>query len=306
MPNKALTPNRDEYYVQTGSMFENPHGVPHDEIVAMILENPAEVSAQVVFGKYVESSGLVFKGETIQGMIDRDLPRIVTDRYVDAEARALAADFRVRAPDSLRYQYATGIDYARQTDFTVIMTLDVRTRPARLVYYRRLNRVPWETIYTETGRVVQMFGPNVLIDSTGPGGDVIHDALESRWYCPVHDRCNLVPNVCQGRRGERLPDCEPVMYLPLSCVEGYHFTGTTKKQLVEHLRNALETGYAGEGVEFGWIRTPPIVQLEEEMSFYLWEDKGLETDCLMSLALAAMQGLDDVVVPPYVGSVWGE
>ena len=68
---------RPEYYVQTGSMFENPHGVPHGEIVRMIVENPPEVSAQTVFGKYVESSGLVFSGELVQMLIDRSLPRVM-------------------------------------------------------------------------------------------------------------------------------------------------------------------------------------------------------------------------------------
>jgi hypothetical protein len=289
-------------------MFENPHGVPVDEIVAMILENPAEVAAQVIFGKYVESSGLVFSGELIQRMIDRSLPRVVTDRWLDKEAQQLAVDVRERSPHSLRNFYSTGIDFGRQTDFTVISTLDIRHRPARLVYYRRLNRVPWEAIYTEVGRVCQMFGPNILIDSSGPGGDVVWDALESRWYCPVHDRCNLVPNRCQDRNGLMRVDCHSGMYLPLSCCEGFTFTGTSKKLLVEHLRNAMSVGYdaqADAGHEFGQIRVPPIVQLEEEMSFYVWEDKGLETDCLFSLALAAWLGLEDTSGEPLIGSVFG-
>jgi hypothetical protein len=41
------------------------------------------------------------------------------------------------------------------------------------------------------------------------------------------------------------------------------------------------------------------------MSFYVWDDKGLETDCLFSLALAAWQGMEEVVLPPAVGSPWG-
>jgi hypothetical protein len=307
MPNVDLIPKRPEYYVQTGSMFENPHGVPKDEIVAMILENPAEVSAQVVFGKYVESSGLVFSGEIIQAMIDRSSGRVVSDIYRDPEALALAAEMRERTPDHMRNCYATGVDFARQTDFTVITTLDIRERPAKCVYWRRLNRVPWETIYTEVGRARHLFGPSILIDSTGPGGDVIYDALESRWYCPVHDRCNLVPNRCQDRSGNAMSGCSTDSYHSLSCVDGFYFTGTTKKLLVEHLRNMMSVGYRRdleEGEGFGWIRTPPIVQLEEEMSFYIWDDKGLETDALFSLALAAYQGLDDPIQPALVGSPW--
>jgi len=50
MPNEALIPERKEYFVMTGSMFSNPYGVPHAEIMAMMMEFPPEVAAQVIFG----------------------------------------------------------------------------------------------------------------------------------------------------------------------------------------------------------------------------------------------------------------
>lgn len=317
MPNKALTPNRPEYYVQTGSMFENPYGVPHDEIVAMLLELPNEVAAQVIFGKYVESSGLVFTGETIQMMFDRNLERVTADRWKQPEAILHAEQLRVAARERrldsriLERNFATGVDFARQTDFTVIFTLDVSTRPARVVYYRRLNRVPWESIYLEVGRVAHAFGQNILADSTGMAGDVIFDALEGRRYCPVHDRTVLIDphgggGVCRDRDGNPLsPPCSST-HIPLACVEGYDFTTNSKKQLIEHLRNAAQVGYRrGSDEPFGWLRVPPIVQLEEELSFYAWDDKGLDTDTVMSLALAAWQGLEDVPASPYLGSLHG-
>src|SRR5690242_10814527 len=104
MPNPALVPKRPEYYIQTGSMFENPDGVV----------------AQVVFGKYVESSGLVFTGELIQQMIDRSLPRITGDRYKDEDAWKRGRLLRQRErdrPGSVTWatQYAGGVDLARQT-----------------------------------------------------------------------------------------------------------------------------------------------------------------------------------------------
>ena len=50
---------------------------------------------------------------------------------------------------------------------------------------------------------------------------------------------------------------------------------------------------------------PPIAQLEEELSFYAWEDKKLQTDCVFSLALAAWAGLEDARPDPYNGSPAG-
>jgi len=314
MPNPALVPNRPEYYVQTGSMFENPYGVPHDEIVAQLLEMPAEVAAQVIFGKYVESSGLVFSGELIQMMFDREAVhyggiwtpefRITTDRWRDEEA----IRFAKQLPHEIRRQrYATGVDFARKTDFTVLFTLDVSIRPARVVYYKRLNRVPWESIYREVGRTIQLFGESVLCDSTGMAGDVIMDALDSRWYCPVHDRTVMKESgVCRDRDHRALGGCDSDMYRSLSCVDGYEFSTSSKVNLMEHLRNTLSVGYqSGSDDPFGWLRCPPIVQLEEELAFYAWDDKGLETDTVMALALAVWQGLEDVPQAALIGSSYG-
>nr|MBA3405477.1 hypothetical protein [Gemmatimonadaceae bacterium] len=194
MPDHSLIPHRSEYYVQTGSMFENPYGVPHDEIVAQLMEMPSEVAAQVIFGKYVESSGLVFSGDLIQMFVDREAEyyggawerqhRITSDRWYSEQDVQMAKQLPWA---NRRLRYAIGIDFARQTDFTVIFVLDILQRPARVVYYKRLNRVPWESIYREVGRALHLFGASALCDSTGMAGDVIMDNLDSRLYCPVHD-----------------------------------------------------------------------------------------------------------------------
>ena len=299
--------------VPCSEALENPHGVPKDEIVAMLLELPAETSAQIVFGRYVESSGLVFTGELIQQMIDRNAKyyadawdskfRVSADRWVDAPSLEHA---KVSSWDHKRHAFATGIDFARKTDFTVISTIDTRYAPARLVYYRRLNRVPWESIYREVGRAVNIFGPNAIGDSTGMAGDVIFDALEQRRYCPLHDRTVMIESGrCRDRNGNALPDCKESDHVPLSCVDGYEFTARSKANLLEHHRNVLSLGYrAGTGEEFGGLRIPPIVQMEEEHSFYSWDDKGLETDGLMSLALAVWAGLEDAPGQSLVGNIY--
>lgn len=296
---------RPEYYVQTGGMHENPFGVPHDEIVRMILEQPAEIVAQVVFGKYVESSGLVFTSEVVQRLFDRSIERVAGNSYVN-RAAVERAKLIVSRLDDWASPYHTGVDVARKTDWTVITTLDCSTKPARVVYFKRLQRVPWETIYGEIGKARMLWGPNILVDSTGPGGDVVMDALDSRVYCPKHHQSLLVGYRCL--RDGKPRDCKQHDYLPLSCCEGYHFSGPSKVELVEHLRNCLGVGYQKDDPtgDFGWLRCPPIVQLEEEMSFYSWDDKKLETDCLMSLALAAWSGLEDPVDDPAYGSVYGD
>ena len=299
---------RPPWYVQTGTMFENPFGVPRDEIIRFIVDNSPEVVAQVVFGKFVELSGLVFLGEEIQMLVDRSLPSVTSQTYIDAAVADQAGDLVARGKP-WGQRWFTGIDFGRQTDFTVIQTLDTHTLPARTVYWRRLNRVPWATIYAEVGRVRQLFGPNILADSTGPGGDVVLDTLHSSLYCPVHHQCLLVSSPqCVDRNGKPLAGCKREVYLPLSCVDGFTFTASTKRQLITHLKSCLSVGYnpVGEQDSFGWIRTPPIPQLEEELTIYSWDDKRLQTDCVFALALAAWAGLEDPVPPPVSGSIFGQ
>jgi hypothetical protein len=301
-------PARELYYIQTGTIFENPYGVPFDEACRMVAELPAEICAQVVFGKYVESSGLVFSGELISGMIDRSLEPVRAQTWIDEEAARKAENdlvrFRHWSP-----RYYTGVDFGRKTDFTVVHTIDTAELPAKTVYWKRLNRVPWEVIYREVGRVRSLFGPYILCDSTGPGGDVILDALVSRLYCPIHHRCLLSDSPrCVDDNGVADIGCKKEQYLPLSCVEGYHFSEPRKVQLVEHLRNVMGVGYSRDGSApngFGWVRTPPIPQLEEELTIYSWDDRKLQTDCVMALALAALHGLEEPLQNPMFGSVYG-
>jgi len=302
----TLRVHRPSYYVQTGGMHENPYGVPREEIVRFILNNPAEIVAQVVFGKYVEASGLVFQSEIVQRMFERTRQPINGNFWVDGETRDRAKGLS-RVWQEMSSSFSIGVDVARQTDYTVITVLDTFTLPARVVYWKRLNRVPWETIYTEIGRAVSIFGPNALVDSTGMGGDVVMDALESRGYCRQHDRTVMVGSVCQDD-GKAL-GCNPEDYVPLACVDGYEFgggTGERKRRLIEHLRNVLAVGYRAENPDFGWLRCPAIVQLEEELTFYAWDDKKLMTDCVMSLALAAWAGMEEILPDPAFGSVYGE
>lgn len=281
----------------------------------MVVENPPEIAAQVVFGKYVESSGLVFSGDLIQQMFDRSLEVVRSQTYlnekVHSEARRLwnrrgPVSNRLLRLDDANTRFYTGIDTARQTDFTVITTLDCATRPAEVVYWRRLNRVPWDSIFAEVGRARDLFGPNILVDSTGPAGDVIMDQLENRLYCGEHHRV-CMPDSPGCMKGGRRMDCDEEDYLPLSCVDGYAFSNTTKKQLVDHLRAVLSVGYDSSDAlnSFGWIRSPSIPPLEEEMAFYMWDDKKIMTDCVFSLALAAWYGLEEPLNDPSVGSVYG-
>lgn len=294
---------RPEYYVRTGSMFDNPFGVPRDEILRFIDNNPPEVVAQVVFGKYVESSGLVFTAELINQLFDRRIEKVLDDVWFDEKAWRQG-----RIEQDIRFnpnRYVKGCDLARKKDYTVIFVLDVSHLPARVVYYKRTNRVPWPSIYAEMGRADYLFpagtGRN-LLDSTGSGGDVILEEISNRLYCPKHHLAFEATNRC-SRDGK---GCSPADWLRFDW-DGYIFTSGSKAALVNHLQACLGRGYDANDPdkEFGALRCPPIYQLEEEMAVYAWDDKKLSTDCVFALALAAWAGLEDPLYSPLAESVYG-
>ena len=292
--------SRPEFYVQTGGMHENPYGVPRDELLRMVEEMPPEVAAQVVFGKYVDLSGLVFTAELINQMFD-GMPRVKGERYVD-EAAAQQAQIAKRIGRHDPYRYATGIDLARKKDYTVITVLDVSTLPARVVYWRRTNRVPWDTIYAEIGRSQHLFRGEFLIDETGVG-DVVKEALESRMYCPTHHLAFEAAAACPRSTQSPCVEKEIFRFDPT----GYIMSAGSKVQLINNLQRCLGEGYDSNDptAPFGLIRSPRLPALEEEFPAYAWDDKKLDTDSVMSMALAAWQGLEQRVEAAEVGSPYG-
>ena len=105
---------RPQYYVRTGSMLQNPYGVPRSEVAKYIANNTTEVVAQVVFGKYVDASGLVFSSELITQLFDRTMPKVSDDFWIDTDRWKKG---RVeQAEDFNPHRYATGVDLGRKKD----------------------------------------------------------------------------------------------------------------------------------------------------------------------------------------------
>jgi len=294
---------RKPYYVQTGSARDNPHGVPPAEIDRMEADLPAEVVAQTIYGMFVEMSGVVFSAEIAAEMFMTDMPKVMGDYYLDKDA---AVQCQIdRKHDTFNfYRYAHGIDLARRKDYTVISVLDCQYEPAKLVYWRRINRVPWPRIYAEIGRALWLFPGEQLQDATG-AGDTITEELQNRLYCPKHHITFEADQTCP-----RFANGEPCFHEPgwvrLNPIP-FVFTQATKVMLINHLQQCMGHGYDPTDLSkrFGAIRVPPIDRIMEEIQEYQWMDKKIMTDCVFSLALAAMQGIHLQVGDAAFGSVFG-
>ena len=72
--------------------------------------------------------------------------------------------------------YATGIDWAKTKDWTVVSTFRTDVTPWRLVAFKRFQRMPWPVTIAKAEAQWMIYGGRVAHDATGVGG-VIDDML---------------------------------------------------------------------------------------------------------------------------------
>jgi len=171
--------------------------------------------------------------------------------------------------------YVAGIDWARYSDYTAVVVIEVGNEPLalssqqlvggnpqyRVVALDRFNRMEW---HAQVGRVADLlcrFGVRaVSADQTSVGDPVLEILRDSLW-------------------NERHLDAD---------IEGVVFTNQSKRELIDNLAIRL----AHRELEF-----PYVEQLVRELQFYEYEltesgnvrtgaRKGFNDDCVIALALA--------------------
>jgi hypothetical protein len=265
------------YYAQKGSIYDNPF-LPREDLQMrdrLLASGDPKLRLQVLEGEFVDYAGLAFTRDQLDQATDLLMPE--------------HEDMRVGRV------YVPAFDFGRQTDFTVGIVLDVTERPWRLVHYVRLNRVPWEEIYSVVKETREMYeGRFVYIDSTGPGGDVIEEELTKRgipvWgikTASVRTKTDLI-NTLQN-----------------ALDEGRQAIGETE-MIDEHGRRSMHPVLEPPGGTWGALRFPPITQLLDELGLYRFDDKKLTQDSVIALALAVKGAYDrEAVGEPVLGGFFG-
>jgi hypothetical protein len=77
-------------------------------------------------------------------------------------------------------KYATGADWARKQDWTIIITSRIDTTPRRIVAFERLGREAWPQMTARLDDRINRYGGRACHDGTGIG-DVVASMLSSRW-----------------------------------------------------------------------------------------------------------------------------
>lgn len=110
--------------------------------------------------------GRAFDSEAVDTMFTGDIIRDENGQYIVFEQ-----------PDPDCTTYVTGVDWAKEKDWTIIWTFDTRERPWKTVAWERVNRQRWPDMVDKAARRVMDY-PGILVhDATGLG-NVIKDLLD--------------------------------------------------------------------------------------------------------------------------------
>ena len=261
------------YYTQKGSIYDNPFLAQADLKMRdeLLAQADPRLRDQVLFGAFVSEGGMAFTQDQLDQL------------FVPGMAS--------HVPFVPGHTYVQAWDLGRRTDWTVGVTFDVTDRPYPLVDFQRLNKVPWEHIYELIGAKAKEYSVHMpIIDATGPGGDVVEEELTKRGI--------FVDAVRTSSLQKKL---NLVNTLQSALDYGRHSVGT--RQVLDEagfLRDAPDMEDVGG--PWGLIRMPPIPQLLDEFGGYELDDKKLQQDTVIAVALAIGSVYDGSVLDaPVIG-----
>jgi hypothetical protein len=109
--------------------------------------------------------------------------RAILTEAVEATFRPELGTFRGAPGESIELEppapgatYATGADWAKDVDWTIVVTIRTDCRPYRLVAYRREGRTPWPQMVEVFDQRIRRYPGAAAHDATGLG-DVVDDLL---------------------------------------------------------------------------------------------------------------------------------
>jgi len=146
---------------------ENPTGwLDPNEVDRKRLEVPASMWAAECDLQEPTPESRAFMPDAVDAMFRADIGvfRGAPGEYIEIEEPVEGA------------RYSTGADWAKEQDWTVIVTIRTDMVPAGVVAYERIARLPWPTMVERFDRRVERYGGMAFFDATGIG-NVVADLL---------------------------------------------------------------------------------------------------------------------------------
>ena len=154
---RGIDPNQPDFASFNLTAFYNPY-VPNDVIYEDMKSMPQRVIDQEIYGKFLDDTGIVFRGIKNVAVLPKGQDPVENHLYV------------------------VGADLAKLEDFTVIVVYDRTTNEQ--VYQMRFNKIEWPFIRSRIQEVSKKYNNAlVMLDGTGVG-DPTYDDL-SRMGVPV-------------------------------------------------------------------------------------------------------------------------
>lgn len=209
--------------------YQNPH-VPDSEVNAAKDDMPERAFEQEYLANFVDDAGGVFQGVRELNVVEYDLP--------------------VASEDS-EEPYAIGVDFARMSDWTVVIALDAT---GQVVGFDRLQQTTWTRIQDVVERIAGEYTPNtVAVDATRDN--------------------KIVQDLVDGGMS----------------VEPVSFSASTKRTLIENLIMKFETGEltlpASPNILINELEVYEYAMTESGRVQYS-APSGFHSDCVDALALA--------------------
>lgn len=137
---------------------------------------------------------------------ERQLDKVFVRNWLEKDFDDEVPDMEFWTSDRIPgHYYASGVDFGRKRDATVIITYDITVTPARMVEYKRIEPgSSWEQILLTTRKSYEKFESDMLCDATGIG-DVIYESIADIAEPYVisdnqfsKNKYNLIENVRRG------------------------------------------------------------------------------------------------------------
>lgn len=250
-----------DHYCQRGVTFDNPEpNISHEAVRHQMQRMSPEQIKQNIYGEFAESSN-IFDSVSVQNAYrDMDYMHLMGRDGMEPNSDWSPSDIEKvgyglnRHRDKL-LRYVMGVDLARKRDQTCIVVLRVPefpTQPAQVVYFQLLPKSSWQTQYEKIKAVHLRYNLAPVLVDSTGVGDVVLEAIQKEPYCVD--------------------------------ASGYNFAGGREKEnIVLNLQQALQSGR----IQFPFIR-----ELVDQLIYYSWDDKNLQTDAVFGLALAWQHALD--------------